>query len=588
LIKRHPAVFVAALLVVMAAVATTLYYGWRGAETALPADPGSGAPHSVQALTRSGDASVGVTSADGKFLAYVRRIGTDDTVWVRQLPDGVEAQRVAAVPGRRYIGLTISPAGEIDLVTRDGTGQTPGLSRVSLVGTSPPRGIATDVWSATEWAPDGARFAFIRANFPRLESFLVVAAADGSNQRVLTSRKGVPGFSSAQFVPVPTGRPSWSRDGRRLMAVANVADPARAGRPWDLIVVDAATGTELQVIPLPDTQFDSIAWLDDSRALLSMDGAQLSTVDLVSGQVIPLTSDLSEYRAITMLADGRTAAATRTDRRSAIWIGEADGSNMTEVVAESPAQPSNVSIALDGTFVYAANTGSGQSIFVARPGQVPTIIVRDANSPVVTPDGRTVLFRRSLIAGGGIWRANADGSDAKRVVDAVVLHGPTLVPPSGTRFVYTVREVRNRPIMMMPVAGGEPQQVTTDLIHASLAPFVSPDGRRIRFRVAAPDDRTYMVECELPACANPRREPVQPNRLVSGRAWTPDGRRIANVEGHDPANIWLGTSAGDPIRKLTNFVDREIIDLAWSPDGKRLAVTRRSVQSDVVFVKGIR
>jgi Tol biopolymer transport system component len=585
LVRRYRTGVIVTLLLAVAAVVGILK--WSRADVSPPAAGPVNAPYSVEALTLSGDASLGVVSVDGQFVAYVRRIGVESSLWVRQLPGGTAYQRVAPVEGREYIGLTMAPDSKVDFVARINSAM-PQLFRVSLVGTGEPRGIATDVGSATGWSPDGRHFAFIRSKYARGQYWLLIADADGSNQRVLATAHAGSAFLGSTFgQPTPTGRPSWSPDGRRVMAVARPpTDAAReaANTPFDLMVFDASSGAEERTVQVGRGIYEA-AWLDDTHAVVSSGAsAQLRSVDLASGVVSEITRDVAEYRTVTMRPDMKAAVTTRADSRSGIWIGSADGTAMEEVVPESPAEPAGVSLTLDGRLVYASDTGHGRAVFIAQAGQTPKTVVEDATMPVITRDGRTVLFRRTARAGGGLWRANADGSDARRLVADDVVHGPILVPDDA-HFIYTTGRGAERSLFIMPVEGGEPRLVTTQLISGPIRPFVSVDGRRVRLRMSMPDSKLYAFECDLPDCGHQLRQPLDAVGLHVGRSWTPDGRSFALIEKNDLANIWVQLTSGGPERRLTNFRDKEISDLAWSPDGKRLAVTRRSVVSDIVLVK---
>ena len=586
LVRRYRTGVIVTLLLAVAAMVGI--FKWTRADVSPPAAGAINAPYSVEALTLSGDASLGVVSADGQFVAYVRRIGVESSLWVRQLPGGTAYQRVAPVEGREYIGLTMTPNSEVDFVARINTA-TPQLFRVSLVGTSEHRGIVTDVGSATGWSPDGRHFAFIRSKYASGQYWLMVADADGSNTRVLATAHAGSAFLGSTFgQPTPTGRPSWSPDGRRVMAVARPpTDAARdANKPFDLMVFDASSGAEERTVQLGRGIYE-VAWLDATHAVVSSgsgSSAQLRSVDLASGVVSEITRDVAEYRNVTIWPDMKAAVTTRADSRSGIWIGNADGTAMEEVVSESPAEPAGVSLTLDGRLVYASNIGQGRAVFIAQAGQTPKTVVEDATMPVITQDGRTVLFRRTARAGGGLWRANADGSDARRLVADDVVHGPILVP-DGAHFIYTTGRGAERSLFIMPVEGGEPRLVTTQLISGSIRPFVSVDGRRVRLRMSMPDSKLYAFECDLPDCGHQVRQPLDAVGIHVGRSWTPDGRSFALIEKNDLANIWVQLTSGGPERRLTNFRDKEISDLAWSPDGKRLVVTRTSLTSDIVLVK---
>ena len=261
---------------------------------------------------------------------------------------------------------------------------------------------------------------------------------------------------------------------------------------------------------------------------------------------------------------------------------------MEEAVAESPAGPAGLSLSVDGRLAYAADTGYGRAVYVTRLREPATSpIAENATQPAMTPDGRTVLFRRTQ--DGGIWRANVDGSDVRRVIEGRIGHGPILVAPDFTRFVFTRFDepAATRVLEIASLAGGNSHVLATaPTMSATWPPFVSPDGRRVRFFFTE-RDKGVVVECDLPDCSNTRRDPPL-GGTGPGLAWTPDGKLIAFVERDDSANVTIRPVSGGAARRLTSFKDQEITALAWSPDGKRLILNRRVVLPDIVLVKGVR
>lgn len=184
---------------------------------------------------------------------------------------------------------------------------------------------------------------------------------------------------------------------------------------------------------------------------------------------------------MTLTRELDAAVTTRADSRSGIWIGTAAGSDFTALVPESPAEPSGVSVDRDGQLVYAANTGQGRAIFVLRRGQPPTKIVDDAIAPVIAQDGRTLLFRGTAARNNGIWPVNVDGSDARRRVEGAIEHGPNLLP-DGSAVIRHQRASRSPAAYPAP-DWREPRVIAQGLLSARFAPLLSPDGRRVRFRL---------------------------------------------------------------------------------------------------------
>ena len=118
-------------------------------------------------------------------------------------------------------------------------------------------------------------------------------------------------------------------------------------------------------------------------------------------------------------------------------------------------------------------------------------------------------------------------------------------------------------------------------------PAWSPDGRSIAFvSKRGPDaDRTsnwdvYVVAAR-PA-ATPRRLTTFENVLNNpdadhGIAWSPDGSRIAFLQGGSPKLIYyvplrlaVVPVAGGPVEPLTPRLDREINDVVWAPDSRSI------------------
>ena len=96
--------------------------------------------------------------------------------------------------------------------------------------------------------------------------------------------------------------------------------------------------------------------------------------------------------------------------------------------------------------------------------------------------------------------------------------------------------------------------------------------------------RRYSIVCDLPDCTNVREQPFS----FRTAAWTPDGRGFAYRNPNSRPTSGCNRSTADrrgpshtsPTIKLTSF--------AWSPDGKRLVVSRATILSDLVLIKGFK
>ncbi len=580
LVKRHRLAVLLAIGGVAGAIAAGFWLANRGASVPTPASPATALQ--IQPLTFTGNTALGALSPDGKFVAYLRRESRDNfenALWVRQLTTQSDVQVVPIVPGREFVGLVVTPDGSyVDFVAREKGVTQPDLWRVPLLGGTPRR-IVTGVWSATGWAPDGRHMAFIRSKAE--DNTVVVADADGANERVVATRSVSQRFVNTTVHSRILARPAWSIDGRSLLVLGSSRLAERQSNPWEMVLIDVAVGTETRVVPLDKLAPADAAWLDERHALLSgfMPGRQwaLYRADLATGALAPVTQDLMSLHGVSFTPDRQAVVTTRLDRRFGVWVGDGAGGAMTEIVPEGPA---NQRVALDrgGGLVYEAATTSGTGVFAIGPDQrAPSLVVDDARQPTITGDGKTVVFQRTG-AKPGLYRVNVDGSGLAILLEGSVAPDALILPDDRTVLCRTnLSGIYS--LWSVPLVGGAPRE----LLHRPFSSLsASPDGRRLMFGAGLVNGRPIYMVCDLPDCTNPREFAGRPGQ------WTPDGRGIAFSDNTDPKNIWVQPIDGGAPRPLTRFTDKTINDFAWSPDGTRLAITRGTALADIVLIKGIR
>ena len=581
LVKRHRLAVGLAVVGLAGTIAAGVWLTNRGTPASTPASPATALQ--IQPLTFTGNTALGALSPDGKFVAYLRREGRDNfenALWVRHLTTQSDVQIVPIVPGREFVGLVVTPDGSyVDFVAREKGVTQPDLWRVPFLGGAPRR-IVTGVWSATGWAPDGRHMAFIRAD-PDGDHTVVVADADGANERVVATRRVPQRFVNTMVHSLILARPAWSIDGRSLLVLGSSRLPERQSNPWELVLIDVAAGTETRAVPLDKLAPADAAWLDDRHALVSgfMPGRQwaLYRADLATGAFAPVTHDLMSLHGVSLTRDGQAVVTTRLDRRFGIWVGDGSGGAMTEIVPEGPA---NQRVALDrvGGLVYEAATTSGTGVFVIGPGErTPSLVVDNARAPTITGNGKTVVFLRTGDK-PGLYRVNADGSGLAILMEGSVAPNALILPDDRT-VLYRSNRSGIYSLWSVPLVGGPPRE----LLHRSFSSLsASPDGRWLTFGTGVVNGRPVYMMCDLPDCTNPREFAVRAGQ------WTPDGRGMAFIDGTNPMNIWVQPIDGGVPHPLTKFTDKTILDFAWSPDGKRLGITRGVGLADIVLIKGIR
>jgi Tol biopolymer transport system component len=249
----------------------------------------------------------GARSADDRLFAETRRHGSRFAVQVEALPhgsphtygyvrgcldDGVFEEALTNlqfVPGRRslvYESYCAEPRAALYAVNPDGTG----LTRVTH---------ARKHYTQPAWSPDGTQLAYTRydavgESCKGCPGSIVVAGADGSNPRVLTTPSGLEDYAD-------TG-PSWSPDGKTILFSRwSVSDPA------ELFVVPTSGGTPQSL----HIQADAAAW-GPSRIAYADNSSQPAALwtalpDGSDKQLVARASGYAAFGGPAWSRDGRLA-----------------------------------------------------------------------------------------------------------------------------------------------------------------------------------------------------------------------------------------------------------------------------------------
>jgi eukaryotic-like serine/threonine-protein kinase len=568
--RRYPfGLIAAALLVVAAVVALAIYMRPRTTTTSVTPSLLSIANVQVSRLTTTGDAVKPAIAPDGNYLAYVRRQKGLDSLHVRQTATAATAEIVKAEPDVSLWGATVSPDGGFVDYVRRRQGQAFELWRVPFLG-GVSRRLLDRVNSPIGWSPDGRRFAFVRAEAPGT-TFVVIANADGSGERVLAERQRPAQFVSLMIAARPSIAPTWSPNGR-LLAIAGAgagADP----NGGDVAFIDIDSG-ELQTIALPTSAVRGLVWFDDSTLLLnaaiSGGSLQLHQLTYPSGELNPLTRDVSDYDGISLDGDRQTLVGSRRERQTDLAILDAAGRTVTSGPNITAGSPTTINWA--GNRVLYSN-------WAWTPGSQPQQLFDNAQDTTASPDGHTMVFTR----GDALWKADRDGSRPTRLATGEAWN--PVVTPDNRSVIFISSRSGQQSLWLIPIEGGEPRQLVNRFA-AARGVDISPDGQSILFP-SRDDERklAMVVTCNLADC---RPREVLPGIASTRFRWAPNGRAIAFIESDARTNIWTVPVGGGAPTQLTHFDDRLIVDFDWSPDGRQLVVARTLETNDIVVLKRLR
>ena len=313
-----------------AIVAVVLAIWWTSDRGSIGREP---ARVTIDRLTSSGTAIDAATSRDGRYLAWVESAGGLQGLRIRQ-QGGDRSIELVPPATVGYWGIAFAEDGSrVFYATKSAQEPAGRLYVVDVLGAQP-RALVDGIDSTITFAPDGRTFAFYRAGFPqRGSSALIVADADGGNQRVLASvaapRLFVPGFFAA---------PSWSPDGARIAAAVR---DVKTGDAWtgdgrrllrDHRSVSAAVSGR-HVHGLASRRIRGFcSWR--IRSTRSENPAKVWLQPYPSGAPHRVTPDLLEYRNVSPRGDGRAFVAVGLDAVDPLWRLPLDGRAPQRIASE--------------------------------------------------------------------------------------------------------------------------------------------------------------------------------------------------------------------------------------------------------------
>ena len=185
-----------------------------------------------------------------------------------------------------------------------------------------------------------------------------------------------------------------------------------------------------------------------------------------------------------------------------------------------------------------------------------------------SPDGRFVAFDSDRDGERGIYVANRDGSQVRRVSGAGYAAVPTW--SRNNEWLAYIRAEADKPsvwnLWVQPAAGGRARRVTNYRFGQTWAASWFPDDRRIAYS----HEDTLMVMDLQTGEVTRYRTPVK-GQLVRTPAVSPDGTKIIfQVFRH---GAWLLDLADGSMQRM--LTDPTAEEFAWAPDGRRVAFHSR-------------
>jgi Tol biopolymer transport system component len=582
IVRRHRGAVMAVAALIVLAIAAYVAAPPVGDDTALNTAALSIADLQVETLTTSGTAGAPAISPDGNYVVYVENAGGRQSLRVRQVANDSNVEIVPSEPGVTLFGATVTPDGAFVNYVRQPVQQPPELWQIAFLGGSPRR-LLPGVGGRVGFSPDGRQIAYVRASPDKSE--LVIAASDGSGERVVATRQ-LPELFWTTVIGTSYA-PAWSPDGATLATLgAN-----RKESTGQVVFVDVKTGAQRTVNSGPPLNGTGIAWLDERELLLSLldkssAPMQLWLLSYPDGVFRRLTNDTNQYVAPSLTADRSRLVVARNEASFSIWTSDAAATQWTQTVPPTPAKgPVGFRIRWVGDdIVYPATAAGGFALTKWRTSTRTTqVLAQSAGNHTVSRDGaRMVYFDYDT---GELWKA--DGTRRERLAFSRGF-GPGLngrLSPDGRLFAMVDPAGPKGPVLRvqsMDDPGGV-RVVTSDRVRDAQAE-ISPDGRWIAFTSFDERNQPSVAVCDLETCSSRKTLPS-----LGFWRWMPDGQALVYADPKTESDLWVQPLDGGVPRQLTRFPAdaHEIWDFDWSADGTRLAVARARISSDIVLFRGL-
>jgi Tol biopolymer transport system component/DNA-binding winged helix-turn-helix (wHTH) protein len=543
-------------------------------------------PVQITKLTSTGRAIAPAISPDGKYVTYIADDLGKQSLWIRQT-ETLSNVQILPPADVSFQGLTFSPDGNYLYYVIYKTPKHIGvLHRVPILGGTSQK-VLEDVDTAITFAPDGQRFAFVRQYPATMETAVVIANTDGSNEQKLASRKSPKTFSMDGL--------SWSPNGE-LIAVAS-GNTGASGPSMQLVGLRVKDGGEECLSATAWGNLKQVVWQKDGRALMAIGWQQSAAVmanqiwhiPYPSGEPRRVTNDLINYSGLSIAADTGKVVTTQSTKVSRLWL--VPENNVEQATQAASVGIDNFSEKLglnwlsDQKLIYGSRASGNADLWLmdtdGKNQKQLTVDTALEGQPTVTADGRFIAFLSNRAGTYNIWRMNADGSHLQRLTDGPWENTPSF-SPDGKWIVYNGVFQAKPVLWKIPAEGGTPVRLTNEV---SVRPAVSPDGKMVA-HLHLDEQSQRMKLAVVPLEGEPQvkmfETTIPEPHIVN---WSPDGRMVTYVDTHDGvSNIWGQPLDGSPSKPLTRFKSDNIFRFAWSPDGKKLACERGFYINDVVLI----
>ena len=448
-------------------------------------------------------------------------------------------------PDAEIYAMRFSPDGEFIYYLREVLASgVRTLERIPVLG-GDPESLIFDVDTPPSFSPDQKQLAFVRWR-PGGGAHLVVAGADGRNERLLLDKK--PGENLARL--------AWSPDGETVVVMAG-AD----GREDGFLLAVSVEGAEEREVSSGWASISDLFWSPDGDSLIlagrpqgSDAQNQIWEVSYPGGEKRRITRDLNQYNGVTLSGDGEALVTTQADRQAWISVVEPGSGKAMERVTSGGSRLDGGGLVWtpEGRILHCARVAGESNLWITDPETKQhrqLTRLGSCGNPLVTSDGRTIVFLAAEATILKLWKTDLEGS-----TPLVLAHDNVLdldLTPDDASVVYLCGPGGNQggAVCRVPLAGGEPVRLSQQFHSAGwIGP--SPHGDSVAITASDLTHRSFAIVPlggDDATILNIDTRDLDTAQFARAAIWAPDGTALLYVMVERGAsNLWRRPLDGSP------------------------------------------